>query len=139
MSAFASTDIKKVNTDGVLAFEASGLVETLKNNLAAASADVANGALKVVKNLAEGVDQWIDPYLVDLLPFILDNLAAPKTAVAAEEAGKAILHKSNSHSVKIITATLYESFTSMKWQTKTPSCCSAASPSPSWCSATCPR
>ena len=55
---------------------------------------------------------------MELLPFILDNLAAPKTAVAAEEAGNAILHKSNSHSVKIITATLYESFTSMKWQTK---------------------
>ena len=48
MSAFASTDIKKVNTAGVIAFEASGLMETLKTNLAAASADVANDALKVV-------------------------------------------------------------------------------------------
>lgn len=34
------------------------------------------------------------------------------------ESGKAILKKSNSHSVRVITTVLYESFTSMKWQTK---------------------
>lgn len=119
MSAFASVDIKTINSAGVLAFEASGVMETLKTNMASTSADVANDALKVVKDLAEGVaDQWIEPYLVELLPFILDNLAAPKTAVAAEECGNAILHKSNSHSVRIITSALYESFSSMKWQTK---------------------
>ena len=34
------------------------------------------------------------------------------------ETGNAILKKSNSHSVRVITTVLYESFTSMKWQTK---------------------
>mmetsp|Transcript_26827 Transcript_26827/g.53683 ORF Transcript_26827/g.53683 Transcript_26827/m.53683 type:complete len:1020 (+) Transcript_26827:67-3126(+) len=118
MSAFASTDVKVVNSSGVVAFEASGLVDTLKANMASASADVANDALQTVKALCEGCDQWIEPYMVNILPFILDNLAAPKTAVAAEAAGNAILHKSNAHSVRIITSVLYESFTSMKWQTK---------------------
>ena len=33
-------------------------------------------------------------------------------------AGNAILHKSNGHSIRVITSLLYESFTSMKWQTK---------------------
>jgi elongation factor 3 len=118
MSAFATTDVKAINTAGVVAFEASGLLETLKTNMASASAEVANEALQMVKALCEGCDQWVEPYLVSVLPFILDNLAAPKTATAAEEAGNAILHKSNAHSVRIITSALYESFTSMKWQTK---------------------
>lgn len=118
MSAFATTDVKKINADGVVAFEASGLLETLKTNMASSTPDVANDALQMVKALCEGCDQWIEPYLVSVLPFILDNLATPKTAGAAKEAGNAILHKSNAHSVRIITSALYESFTSMKWQTK---------------------
>mmetsp|Transcript_289 Transcript_289/g.522 ORF Transcript_289/g.522 Transcript_289/m.522 type:complete len:1021 (+) Transcript_289:82-3144(+) len=117
MSAFASADIPKINTAGVLAFESSGVVETLKTELAGAP-DVANGACAMIKSLCEGCDQWIEPYLVSVLPFILDCLASPKTAEAATEAGNAILHKSNGHSVRIITSVLYESFTSMKWQTK---------------------
>jgi len=42
------------------------------------------------------------------LPIMLDNLANPNTAVAAAVAGNAILHKSNSHSVRVITSVLYE-------------------------------
>jgi hypothetical protein len=53
-----------------------------------------------------------------LYPGILECLAQPKTAVAADAAGNAILHKSSSHSIRIVTAVLYESFASMKWQTK---------------------
>ena len=115
MSAF---DISSVNSAGVLAFEASGLLETLKTNMASTSADTAIAAMGTIKKLCEECDQWIEPYLVSALPAILDNLAAPKTATAASETGNAILKKSNSHSVRVITTVLYESFTSMKWQTK---------------------
>ena len=118
MSTFANLDTSAINTAGPLAFEASGLVETLKTGMTSTSADTSNEALDAVKTLCEGVHQWIEPYLVSLLPSILDNLAAPKTAESARSAGNAILHKSNSHSVRIITSVLYESFTSMKWQTK---------------------
>jgi len=115
MSAF---DVTSINAAGVLAFESSGLLESLKTNMASSSADTANSAMEMIKKLCEGCDQWIEPYLVSALPAILDNLAAPKTATAASESGKAILKKSNSHSVRVITTVLYESFTSMKWQTK---------------------
>ena len=81
-----------------------GLLESLTTNLASSNAASAIEALEVVKTLAEGglflfqilicskrvsyisnlypVDQWIEPYLVTTLPFILDNLAVPKTAQA---------------------------------------------------------
>lgn len=115
MSAFATIDIASIKANGVLAFERSGLLETLKTELATSN---PVEALELVKSLAEGVDQWIEPFLVSLLPYILENLAAPKTAEAASHAGFAILAKSNAHSVRVITQVLYESFTSMKWQTK---------------------
>lgn len=115
MSAFASVDINAIKAGGVVAFEASGLIETIKSQL---TTPTPNEALELIKTLAEGVEQWIEPYLVSTLPFILENLANPKTAEAATHAGNAILHKSNAHSVRVITSVLYESFTSMKWQTK---------------------
>jgi len=118
MSAFASVDASNINSAGVLAFESSGLIETLKTGMSSTTPEVAIEAMEVVKKLCEGCDQWIEPYLVTTLPFILDNLAAPKTAASASETGNAILKKSNAHSVRVITTVLYESFTSMKWQTK---------------------
>lgn len=118
MSAFANVDVKAINAAGVLAFEASGLLERMKTQMVSKNTDEVYEALEFVKTLCENVDQWIEPYVVTCLPLILENLAAPKTAVAAADAGNAILHKSNDHSVRTITSILYESFTSMKWQTK---------------------
>ena len=116
MSGFA--DVAKINADGVLAFEASGLIEELKTKMQSNNAPTAIEALEQVKALCENVDQWIEPYILELLPFILDNFAVPKTFDAASAAGNAILHKINAHSIKIVMALLYESMTSMKWQTK---------------------
>jgi hypothetical protein len=118
MSAFATIDIAAINANGVKAFEASGLLDQIKTNMVSTNIPVAVEALELVKTLCEGVDQWIEPYLVSTLPLILDNLAQPKTAAAASDAGNAILHKSNPHSVRVITSLLFESCTSMKWQTK---------------------
>jgi elongation factor 3 len=118
MSAFTAVDVSTIKAGGVLAFEASGLLEQIKAALTGSNAAESNEALELVKTLAEGVDQWIEPYLVSVLPLILDNLAVKGTATAAEHAGNAILHKSNAHSVRIVTSILYESFSSMKWQTK---------------------
>jgi len=118
MSAFASPDVAATNKAGVQAFEASGYADKLKASLAATDVAEATSALTAVKALCEGVDQWIEPYLVDTLPLIMDCLANPKTSEAAMAAGNAVLHKSNGHSIRVITSLLYESFTSMKWQTK---------------------
>ena len=114
MASFASVNAAEINKAGPLAFEASGLIESLKTEIGAGNVE----ALSSIKVLAEGVDQWIEPYLVAALPGILDALAVPKTADAANAAGRAILSKSNGHSIRVITSLLYDSFTSMKWQTK---------------------
>ena len=118
MSAFTSVDVATINTAGLVAFEKSNLIENLKTEIASSNADVVNEALAFVVKLSKGVDQWIEPYLVNTLPVILDALAVAKTAEAAKEAGNAVLAKSNSHSIRLVTNVLYESFTSMKWQTK---------------------
>ena len=114
MASFAGVDAAEVNRAGPLGIEASGLVEQLKTEIAAGNVD----ALVSIKTLCEGVDQWVEPYMATCLPGIMDCLAVPKTAEAAMAAGRAILTKSNGHSIRIITTLLYDAFTSMKWQTK---------------------
>lgn len=118
MSSFTTPNYEAINGAGVLAFESSGLLDQLKTDLAATAVPAVNAALEVVKCLSENVGQWIEVYTLELLPFILDNLANSKTAEAAMAAGSAILKKSNAHSIRLITAKLYEAFSSLKWQTK---------------------
>lgn len=118
MSAFANSDVSQINKAGLIAFEASGMIESLKTEISSSNTDIANEALVFVTKLSQGVDQWIEPYLVGTLTVILDCMAVPKTAEASKEAGNAILAKSNGHSIRIVTTVLYESFSSMKWQTK---------------------
>jgi elongation factor 3 len=112
------TDVDKINADGVLAFETSAVISEIKTAMQSTNAPTAIGALEYVKLLCEKVDQWIEPYVLETLPFILDNLAVPKTFDAASAAGNAILHKMNAHSIQIVMGLLYESMASMKWQTK---------------------
>jgi len=93
-------------TAGVLAF-----LEALKTNMSSTNTDIAFEALELAKTLlANGLNHNTSLYVVSTLPIILDNLANPKNSVvvAATAAGNAILHKSNSHSVRVITSVLYE-------------------------------
>ena len=118
MSAFTAPSVSSINADGVIAFEASGVPETIKTQMTSATPATANAALLYCKQLCEGVDMWIEPYVIAMLPSILDNFASPKTAEAATEAGNAVLHKMCPHSMKMVQELLYESMGSMKWQTK---------------------
>mmetsp|Transcript_13529 Transcript_13529/g.13595 ORF Transcript_13529/g.13595 Transcript_13529/m.13595 type:complete len:1020 (+) Transcript_13529:71-3130(+) len=118
MSAFSAPDVTKINADGPVAFEASGVAESVKAQISSSTPATANAALEYCKALCEGADMWIEPYVISMLPAILDNLATPKTAQAASAAGNAILHKMCPHSMKIVQELLYESMGSMKWQTK---------------------
>jgi glutamate dehydrogenase/leucine dehydrogenase len=60
----------------------------LNTDIASASAPTAVLALEAIKALCEGVDQWIEPFIVNTLTGILDCLAVPKTAEAAMSAGE---------------------------------------------------
>ena len=118
MASFANVDVTKINGAGVLAYESSDLAKTLGDAIASKEAADANSALETVKALCEGCDQWIEPYMVEQLPVILEALADKKTNEAAVAAGTAILTKSSPNSIRVVTNSIYESFTSMKWQTK---------------------
>jgi elongation factor 3 len=118
MSSFADIDVSAINKAGVLAYEASPLNVALLEHLASKDADVCNTACDNVVSLAEGCDQWIEPYLIDGLVPLLDALAEKKTAEAAKAAGSAILKKTSRNSIRVVTSILYEGFVSLKWQTK---------------------
>ena len=118
MSAFTAVNVSDVNAGGPLAFEASGYVATLQAAMAPTDAAKANEAMEAFATLCAGSAEWVEPYLLSLLPAILDNFASPKTAEAAANAGNAIVRKMNAHSLKLVLDLLYESFSSMKWQTK---------------------
>lgn len=74
MSAFTKPNIAAVNAAGILAFETSGYAEVLKSGMASTDATTTNEALETVKDLCEGVDQWIEPFMLDTLTAIMDNL-----------------------------------------------------------------
>jgi len=118
MSAFAAADISAINASGPVAFEASGYVASLQAGITSSEPAKANEALEAFAALCEGSAEWVEPYLLSLLPVILDNFANPKTSESATHAGDAIAKKMNSHSMKLVLDLLYESFSSMKWQTK---------------------
>jgi hypothetical protein len=70
MSAFAASDAGAINKAGVVAFEASGMVANITAALSAGNTtpEPANAALQMVKSLCESCDQWIEPYMVTVLP-----------------------------------------------------------------------
>jgi len=118
MSSFTAPNVSAISAAGPVAFESSGFLESLKAQITSSNLAAVNEALTVCKDLCEGVDQWIEPYVISLLPSILGNLAVPKTAEAAKVAGNAILHKMSPHSLTIVKDLLYESMNELKWQTK---------------------
>ena len=118
MSAFVTADVSAINTAGPVAFESSGYIATLQANMTTSNTVTANEALEAFANLCKDSAEWVEPFLLTSLPMILDNLAAPKTAVAATHAGVSLMKKMNAHSMKIALDLLYESLESMKWQTK---------------------
>ncbi len=83
MSAFANFDTKSINSKGPVAFESSELFKSFETSLASNDVTIANEALEAVKSLCEECDQWVEPYVVEVLPFILESLANPKTKETA--------------------------------------------------------
>ena len=118
MNTDMNINIETFQQEGCVSFEKSGLLNSLKTDLSSTNNATVVQALNTITQLATTLDSWIEPYLVTILPQILDNLASKNTSEAATQAGNAIISKSNSHSVRIITNILYESFESMRWQTK---------------------
>ena len=118
MAAFVPPNPYMVNKDGVVAFDKSGITANFIAQLETGEVELVNKTLESIQTLCEGVEQWIEPYVLSTLPAILDNMAHPKTVELAKSAGEAIIKKMNSHSMRLVMEILYTAMTSMKWQTK---------------------
>lgn len=60
----------------------------------------------------------IEPFLIDILPEILNKLTNKNTMEQAKEVGEQIIKKMNPFAMKEYMNILYENFSSMKWQIK---------------------
>ena len=63
-------------------------------------------------------DLKIEPFLMDILPEILNKLTNKNTITKAKEVGEQIIKKMNPFAMKQYMNILYENFGSMKWQIK---------------------
>jgi len=61
---------------------------------------------------------WLEPTLVESLPYIIDLFSHHKLSTQAKETSNVIVGSMNPRSLKIVIHQIYESFKSMKWQTK---------------------
>ena len=59
-----------------------------------------------------------EPFLLQLLPHILEKIGDHKHSEAAREIGELIISKMNPHAMKLYMDVIYDSFSSMKWVIK---------------------
>ena len=60
----------------------------------------------------------MEPFLIQIIPELLNKLTDNKTASQAKETGNLIISKMNAFAMKIYMDVLYENMGSMKWQIK---------------------
>ena len=61
---------------------------------------------------------WAEPYLLKILPYLLDNISNYKMAETSDNSCHLILSALSKESVHLVFDIIYSSFDSMKWQTK---------------------
>jgi elongation factor 3 len=94
-------------------------LENLKNTII--NNNDTDKCIKNMKNLAllaKSMDSWAEPYLLDCLPTLMDNISSFKTSAQATSTATAIIEKMNVYSIRVFLNLLYTSLNSMKWQTK---------------------
>lgn len=78
------------------------------------------GALAAIRGLSKSVGKAAEPYIVPLVPSILDRMSDKVAAVreAAVEAASAVAASLCPHAVPLVMPMLYEAMGSKQWQTK---------------------
>jgi elongation factor 3 len=107
---------------GISALEQAGIVTRLK----AAAEDMSNpiareGALKALKSLAEHVGKPAEPFLVPLLPLMLERFGdkAEPVRKAAQAAALALASSLCQHAVPVVLPTIFEAMGLTKqWQVR---------------------
>ena len=81
--------------------------------------EIRIGALVAVEAIAKNKHREVEPFLLPLLPLVLECAAEKKTAAAAESASRAILAALNPLATKILLPILFDGMSlKKKWQSK---------------------
>jgi elongation factor 3 len=114
--------VNYIKSKGAPALKADGLIAKAQEAAAnTTSPAVREVGLDAIAALAKEVGVAVEPYLVPVLPTILDKYADKAAPVreAAAKAGKAIVAIASPHSVKVILPYLFDAMEVKKvWQTK---------------------
>ncbi len=112
-----------MKANGVAYLSTSGALAKIQAALEDKAPGARQGALSAITALC-GVGASVEPYLVPLLPAVLNALAdkvAPVRA-AAVEAAEAVQGLLCPHSVAVVLPMLFEAMKAQKWQTNEGGC-----------------
>ena len=77
-----------------------------------------NESMNKLNFIVEGCDTWMEPYLLEFIPILMDNISFFKTSEQATITATNLVNKMNTYSVHVVLDLLFSSFDSLKWQTK---------------------
>ena len=93
----------------------SSLREKLLNNN---DIEGVNNSMIQLINIVENSEYWMEPYLLEFLPLLMENISSPKTSEKSKICSEIIIKKMNTPCIPVVLNLLYESMESLKWQTK---------------------
>jgi len=89
-----------------------------KNELLDSDADKVIQTIEEIQKFTSMKQHWMEPYILQVLPELLDCISHHKFGTQSIECCKNIVNNMNEQSMKILIEIIYTSFQSMKWQTK---------------------
>lgn len=109
MQFLSESDLNSLNNLG------DELKKQISNN---SKVDECNESMKILSSLAENSESWQEPYLLEYLPILMDNISSYKTSEQAKVTSEVIISKMNIYSITVVLDILFNSLKSLKWQTK---------------------
>ena len=80
--------------------------------------DKCNQTMIELENYVLNSETYKEPYFIQFLPTLMNNIANFKTSEQAKKTSKIIIDNINIYSINVILELLFTSLESMKWQTK---------------------
>eukprot|EP00850_Spirogloea_muscicola_P015713 SM000123S25825 [mRNA] locus=s123:57353:62841:- [translate_table: standard] len=98
-----------VKAGGIVPLEEAGIFSKLQAAAMDGITESRLGALHVIKSLSENKEHACEPYLLELLPAILDAFAdkAPSVRKEADKAGKALMYMVCPHAATMVLPVLF--------------------------------
>ena len=110
---------KQVLATSVYSIHTSSCLQELHTGISnSADTEKCIEYMQSLKVVTDSCESWMEPYLLDFLPVLMDNISYFKTASQAKDTARAVIAKMNNHSISFVLDILFQSFTSLKWQTK---------------------